>query len=61
MEMVSCRKTLEPKRLLPTERAAFFHSLWVHHRVILWRELSNDERNSLQGVENLMKRCSYLS
>lgn len=34
MEMASCGKTLEPERLPPTERAAFFHSLRVHQQVI---------------------------
>ena len=51
MEMASCGKTLEPGRLPPTERAAFFHSLRVHHQVILWRELSNKELDPMQGLE----------
>ena len=48
MEMASYGKTLEPERLPSTERAAFFHSLRVHHQVILWRELSNKELDPLQ-------------
>ena len=48
MEMASCGKTLEPERLPLTERAAFFHSLRVHHQVILWRELSNKELDPMQ-------------
>ena len=48
MEMASCGKTLEPERLPPTERAAFFHSLRVHHQVISWKELSNEELDPLQ-------------
>ena len=48
MEMASCSKTLQPERLPPTERAAFSHSLRVHHQVILWRELSNKELDPTQ-------------
>ncbi len=33
MEMMSNGKVLEPERLPPTERAAFFHSLRVHYQV----------------------------
>ena len=42
MEMVSCGKLLEPERLPPTERAAFHHSLRVHHQVIVWAKLSEN-------------------
>ena len=43
MEMVaSSRTSLDPQKLPPTERAAFFHSLRVHLQVILWKKLVND-------------------
>ena len=48
MEMASCRKTLEPERLPPTERAALFHSLRVHHQIIVWKELSSEVLDPLQ-------------
>ena len=48
MEMASCGKTLEPERLPPTERASFFHSLRVHHQIIVWKELSSEVLDPLQ-------------
>ncbi len=48
MEMASCRKTLEPERLPPTERAAFFRNLRVHHQIIAWKELSSEVLDPLQ-------------
>ncbi len=47
MEMASCRKTLEPERLPPTERATL-HSLRVHHQIIVWKELSSEVLDPLQ-------------
>ena len=42
MEMVSSTKTsIDPQKLSPTERAAYFHSLRVHLQVILWKRLTN--------------------
>ena len=32
-------KTLQPERLPPTERAAFFHGLGVHLQVMIWKSL----------------------
>ena len=43
MEMVSTSKaSIDPQKLPPTERAAFFHSLRVHLQVVLWLKLKND-------------------
>ena len=43
MEMVaSSRTSIDPQKLPPTERAAYFHSLRVHLQVILWKKLVND-------------------
>ena len=44
MEMVSLAKTsIDPQKLPPTERAAYFHSLRVHLQVILWKRLTNTD------------------
>ena len=42
MEMTSCGKKVEPERLPPTERTAFFHSLRVHQQVVVWAKLANN-------------------
>lgn len=40
--MISSGKaSLDPQKLPPTERAAHYHSLWVHLQVIVWKELSS--------------------
>ena len=49
MEMVSTSKTtIDPQKLPPTERAAYFHSLRVHLQVILWFKLTNKNLDPLQ-------------
>lgn len=49
MQMVSTSKsTIEPQKLPPTERAAYYHALRVHLQITLWRQLSN---NSLDATE----------
>ncbi len=49
MEMVtSSKSSLDPQKLPPTERAAYFHSLRVHLQVILWRKLTNNDLDPQQ-------------
>ena len=49
MEMVSSAKTsIDPQKLPPTERAAYFHSLRVHLQVILWKRLTNADLDPQQ-------------
>ncbi len=40
MEMVTSSKKIEPHKLPPTARAAFFHSLRVHLQVVIWKSPS---------------------
>ncbi len=42
MEMVASSKKIEPQKLPPTPRAAYFHSLCVHHQIMIWKDLSVD-------------------
>ena len=42
MEMTSCGNKVEPERLPPTERTAFFYSLRVHQPVVVWAKLANN-------------------
>lgn len=42
MAMMARSNTVEPKRLPPTERAAYYHSLRVHLQVVSWNNLNND-------------------
>ena len=43
MEMISSpRNVLEPQKLPPTERAAYYHSFRVHCQVIIWIKLNVD-------------------
>ena len=42
MEMTSCGKKVESERQPPTERTAFFHSLWVHQQAVVWAKLANN-------------------
>ena len=42
MEMVASSKKIEPQKLPPTPRAAYFHSLRVHHQIMIWKDLSVD-------------------
>ena len=37
----------QPQKLSPTARAAHYHSLHVHLRVILWKELTTDSLDPL--------------
>ncbi len=39
-------KKLDPYKLPPTARAAYYHSLRVHLQVILWKELAVNSINS---------------
>jgi hypothetical protein len=40
--------TLQPEKLPPTERSAFLHVLRVHHQVVVWKNLSNDDLDPCQ-------------
>lgn len=40
MQMVTSSKKVEPHKLPPTTRAAFFHSLRVHLQVLIWKDPS---------------------
>ena len=40
MQMVTSSKKIEPHKLPPTARAAFFHSLRVHLQVVIWKSPS---------------------
>ncbi len=42
MEMVASSKKIEPQKLPPTPRAAYFYSLHVHHQIMIWKNLSVD-------------------
>ena len=42
MEMVTSSKKIEPHKLPPTARAAFFHSLRVHLQIMIWKSISVD-------------------
>ncbi len=53
MEMMSNGKVLEPERLPPTERAAFFHSLRVHYQVVVWTQPSDDKLDPMILVVEL--------
>ncbi len=44
----SSRTAIEPQKLPPTERAAFFHSLRVHLQVVIWENLGNSELDPTQ-------------
>ena len=49
MMMVSTSKTsIDPQKLPPTERAAYFHSLRVHLQVILWLKLTNNDLDPME-------------
>lgn len=47
MEMVSSARNVDPQKLPPTTRAAYYHSLRVHLQVIMWKELTIDSLNPL--------------
>jgi hypothetical protein len=40
--------TLQPEKLPPNERSAFFHVLRVHYQVVVWKNLSNDDLDPCQ-------------
>ena len=43
MDMVASNSTsLDPQKLPPTERAAFYHSLRVYLQIMLWKRLLNE-------------------
>ena len=43
LELVTTSKAIDPQKLPPTERAAYFHSLRVHLQIILWKELKQKD------------------
>ena len=45
MEMAASTKKLDPHKLPPTARAAYYHSLRVHLQVIIWKELAVNSFN----------------
>ena len=46
--IASSKSSLDPQKLPPTERAAYYHSLRVHLQVALWKELGSSEWNPEQ-------------
>ena len=34
--------TFEPAKMPPTERSAYFHGLRVHHQIMTWKMLDNN-------------------
>ena len=42
LELVTS-KAIDPQKLPPTERAAYFHSVRVHLQIILWKELKHKD------------------
>ena len=48
MEMVSSGTTLDPQKLPPTERAAYYHSLRVRLQVIIWKKLTSNDLDPKQ-------------
>ena len=50
MEMVSSGNitALDPQKLPPTERAAYYHSLRVHLQVIIWKKLTGNDLDPKQ-------------
>ena len=62
MDAVASNSTyLDPQKLSPTERVAYFHSLRVHLQIIVWKRQSNehDDLNPQQGVGSLMEVHYY--
>ena len=45
-----CKGVLEPERLPPTERCAYFHGLRVHQQIITWSLLDSDDNFFLKGI-----------
>jgi hypothetical protein len=39
---MACKGTLEPAKLPPTDRAAHYHGLRVHHQIVTWKVLDNE-------------------
>jgi len=39
--MASNSMSLDPQKLPPTERAAYYHGVRVHLQIILWKTLAN--------------------
>ena len=60
MDMVASNSTsLDPQKLPPTERAAFYHSLRVYLQIMLWKRLLNehDDLDPSSGVGGLTVMC----
>jgi len=48
--VASATKSLKPQSLPPTERAAVYHSMRVHHQVIEWKSLMNIQLEPTKNV-----------
>ena len=44
----SDRANIDPAVLPPSPRAAFFHGLRVHHQVLVWKDLSQVDKDPLR-------------
>ena len=42
MDMVA-KGVVQPEKMPPTDKAAFFHGLRVHHQITIWKLLNNAE------------------
>lgn len=42
MEMIS-KGVLQPEKMPPTERSAYYHGLRAHYQIVVWKLLNNDE------------------
>ena len=60
MQMVAKGSAIEPQRLPPTERAAYFHSLRVPLQVVRWRTLNNDEFDHNAWGSTLCPTMTYV-
>ena len=40
LEMIS-KGVLQPEKMPPTNRAAFFHGLRAHHQIVIWKMLND--------------------
>ena len=61
MEIVASTKKIDPHKLPPTARAAYYHSLRVHLQAILWKELEVNSSTQHYGSGSLRAQCYILS
>ena len=61
MEIVASTKKIDPHKLPPTARAAYYHSLRVHLQAILWKELEVNSSTQHYGGGSLSAQCYILS